>query len=305
MTAATTERERIAVEARRDASRVSGTRAEDPLEAAAALADGAWASAALNATGVGASLLLDRRDPVGAAASAGVAWVLDHVDPLKTWADELLGDAEAVVADAEVLRALSGELSVLAGDLRSDAGRVLDRQLGLTVVGYHHALLEEAGRVDHAASALGALAAALERASVLVEAVRTFVVGIISEIVAKAVKRAALAVSGIGTGAAVAATAADVAFGVTRARRVMDLLVGSLEVLRTRLRHLSSEVLDIAATTVRRRARPEPRHRGEPTERLAGRLAGVAVGPTTSAALDSADRDARNHHAAKRREEGA
>lgn len=278
------------------AGSLSGTRLENPFKAAAALSDHNWSAAVLDVVGVGADTVMARVDPLGAATANGMAWLITHVDPLKGWADELTGDPEAVARRAGALLTLAGELKEVAVDLRRDAAADVDGQRGLSVQGYRRALLEDAREVERAAAATEAVGRALERAAVVVEAVRSFVVGLISEVLGRAVAKGIVVVTGIGAPMVAAATAADAISTAARARRALDVLTDCLRVLRSQLRHLVEEVRGIAVQAVRRETRAAPRHRGAPTETVAGRLANVAVGPAVGTAVSTADRDARNRH---------
>lgn len=278
------------------ADSVSGTPWEYQLKTAAAVSDGNWSSAALNAVGAGASAVMARHDPVGMASSAAVAWAVTHLDPMKTWADELTGVPDDVADKATSLAVLAADLDEVAADLRSDAARAVDGQRGLTVSGYRRALLEDAGELARAAEAARAVSNALEQASVLVEAVRSFLLGMISEMVAQVIKRGVLALTGAGAVVVAGTLAVEAGSMVARARVAMELMTDCLRVLRSQLRHLVEEVRGIAAHVVRRQVRPAPRHRGTPQETVAGRLAGLAVGPAVSTTVNTADRDARNRH---------
>lgn len=278
------------------AGSLSGTRLENPFKAAAALSDHNWSAAVIDVVGVGADTVMARVDPLGAATANGMAWLITHVDPLKGWADELTGEPEAVARRAGALLTLAGELKEVAVDLRRDAAADVDGQRGLSVQGYRRALLEDAREVERAAAATEAVGRALERAAVVVEAVRSFVVGLISEVLGRAVAKGIVVVTGIGAPMVAAATAADAISTAARARRALDVLTDCLRVLRSQLRHLVEEVRGIAVQAVRRETRAAPRHRGAPTETVAGRLANVAVGPAVGTAVSTADRDARNRH---------
>jgi len=276
------------------ADSLSGTRLENPFKAAAALSDHNWSAAVIDVVGIGADTVMARVDPLGTATANGTAWLIDHVDPLKRWADELTGDPEVVARRAGALLTLAGELTEVAVDLRRDADGALEGQRGLSVQGYRRALLEDAREVERAAAATEAVGRALERAAVVVEAVRSFVVGLISEVLGRAAAKGIVAATGVGATLALAAMSRDAISTAARARRALDALTDCLRVLRTQLRHLAEEVRGIAVHAVRRQTRAAPRHRGAPTETVAGRLANVAVGPAVGTAVSTADRHASN-----------
>ena len=49
-------------------------------------------------------------DPLGTLIAWGVGWVLDHIDPLKSWLNDLTGDAGRVIGFAQTWANAAGAL---------------------------------------------------------------------------------------------------------------------------------------------------------------------------------------------------
>lgn len=284
------------------ASLFSGTVVEQPIQAAAALTSGNWASAGLDLVGSSVDAFGAVTDPIGTLASNGVAYAIDHFDPLKTWVEELTGDPGEVVRQARSVDARADRLEEEAALLRKDAADAVDGQHGLMVAAYRRTLLEDAALMDEAVRSARGVAKALQDASVLVEAVRSFVVGLISEVVGNVLKKSALVFTGVGAGLVGGASVADVHRATTRAQRAMHVLTACLRELQTLLRQLADEVGDITARALRRRQTYVPLHRGLPTETVAGRLVRSAevgratLNATVTTGLNTGDRSMRNSH---------
>lgn len=89
------------------------------VDVGSAAAEGNWPNAAFAAGGAALDTLGFVADPIGALASAGVGWVIEHVGFLREPLDALAGDPNQIRAYAATWHNVAGELRAVAGDHRT------------------------------------------------------------------------------------------------------------------------------------------------------------------------------------------
>ena len=116
--------------------------------------------------------------------SAGVSiasWALAHVQPLKQWWDELLGDPAAVAQVAESWNSVETVLAGVAEDLRRECAK-LDALEGRTVRTLTLRYEDLNPVAQDAAECAGAVAAAARLASNILDAIRSFLHGFLDQL---------------------------------------------------------------------------------------------------------------------------
>lgn len=220
------------------------------------LEDGEWVVASLHglsALSGGASLLVD---PVAGLSSSLAGWAMEHVGPLRAHLDDLAGDPAAVMAGAGRLLDSGQQVEALAATLGPDTARHLEGADGLSVAACRCFGVEVAGRAQHLAQVVRAAGTAVQVASGLVDAVRSFLRDAIAEVIGMATSSAVTVL--LSGGVATVAVGARVAFRVAqlmdRAGDLMRALVRSFEALRRLLGR--AEVVVEALARVTRSRRP-------------------------------------------------
>ena len=75
------------------------------LDSGAQLADaissGNWIEGVIGAVSVAVDTAATVIDPLGSLIGAGLGWLMDHFDPLKTWLNDFAGDAGEVAGFAQ------------------------------------------------------------------------------------------------------------------------------------------------------------------------------------------------------------
>ena len=107
-------------------------------------------------------------DPIGTAKAVSVGWLLDHMEPLKTWFNVLAGDAGAVAGACVTWQNISARLQQVAQDLVRIAA-ALDGQTSETVERLVALLAGLAPWVQVLADLASAIADALGVASSIVQ----------------------------------------------------------------------------------------------------------------------------------------
>lgn len=163
---------------------------EDILALSSSLAGGDWVAAELHGINVGLGAVGAVIDPVGALAALGAGWTMEHIDPLRTWLDDLAGDPPAVMADSARLDDTSRAVASQAQDLRATSAAHLAGMEGLTIGACQGYVQEATPRAELFADLLSAGAAAMRIASGIVETVRALVRDAISEVIGLATSSA-------------------------------------------------------------------------------------------------------------------
>lgn len=198
--------------------------AEELVELASQL-QGARAEVAAVTLGGTVSQLI-RLTPIQAAellALNGLGWILDHVEPLRSWLDDFTGAPEEVAAFAATWTNIAVELGDLAENIGSQIGDT-DSLIGLTADAYRQHLASLAEAIGGAQVVAAAAAEALEAAADAITDIHRTIRDGISAVVVGVLESVALApVGGVVFGPEI--VAAKVASVVVRlGPRVLKVL---------------------------------------------------------------------------------
>lgn len=210
---------------------------DDLVGCAQALESGAWIDAAVSGLSLGAGVVGAAIDPVSAAVSWGVGWVLDHVWPLDEILDGFAGDADTVAAYGAAWSALAAQLDEVAGRYGADVARDTAGMHGSEVSAYLAASGAVAGAAHVFARTARAVGDAVALCAKLVRVVHDLVRDLIAAIVGDAVASGSPLGASVRLARRVANAAAHVAPLVDGiARTVRALLQRADEVLDALLR---------------------------------------------------------------------
>jgi hypothetical protein len=150
-------------------------------------------------------------DPLGALASAGVGWLIEHIGFLHEGLDKLAGDPEDVTAKAQTWQNISKSLQDAAHGYQASAQQTkacwtssAGQAYQASAAGFERSIQGAAG---HASSAATSMTVAAGLVGVERGLIRDMISGFVGGLIAKAV--AALATSWCSFGASVAAFIAD------------------------------------------------------------------------------------------------
>lgn len=207
---------------------------DDLVSCSRALDSGAWIDGALSGIALGAGVVGAAIDPLGAAVSWGVGWLLDHVPPLKGWLDAFAGDADVVAAYAATWGSITSALDEIAARYRSDVALDTAGMRGPAVSAYVGASEGVASTIDALAAAAGAVGAAVGVCAQIVRAVHDLIRDTLAAIVTGLVASACGPVAAAASAARLAAQAAE---------HISPLVDGVARTVRA-LRALADDVLD-------------------------------------------------------------
>lgn len=196
---------------------------------------GDWVAGGL-ATGSAAIAVAETAvDPFGAAVAAGIGFILEHLEPLRTWLNDLTGDAAAVAAQGDTMTNVATALATEAADLAKMVTRDIGEQAGETVAAYQALMQDLTAGLNALAMSSQAAADAILVASGIVLVVHNMVRDAIASIVATAIEQAALLILTLGaaTSVTIAMVSAKVAMWTAKLGKTIKELIDSVTGLLT------------------------------------------------------------------------
>lgn len=155
------------------------TLVDDITTASEGLRNGDWLSASLGSLSVGASFM----DPIGTLFEQGIGWILEHLQPLSGWLDQLTGDPDQVLALAQSWSGISDQLLAAADDLFGMVRGDLAEFEGMAVDVYRQVQGANVSALESLADMAASISGALEASSNMVQTVHDLVRDTISMIV--------------------------------------------------------------------------------------------------------------------------
>jgi len=170
---------------------------QDGADIAHAIQSGDWVEGGMAAFSAALDAVGTVIDPIGTLLANGLGWVLDHIEPLRGWLQDLTGNAAEVQAFAQTWANVSNQLNQVGGDLQHRLSD-LDDMSGATIDAYRAHVKALADTVASTGTWAGSVGSGLEIASGLVQAVYELVRDGIAQVVGTAIS--ALITAGVTLG---------------------------------------------------------------------------------------------------------
>lgn len=227
---------------------------EDGEALVQAIQSGDWVQGGLAAFSAVGDTIAAVLDPLGSLIAAGLGWVMEHLEPLKGWLNDLTGDAGEVAAFAQTWSNISAQL-MASGDELARILADLDSTDGEAVQAYLRFQTDAAAHIRAAGTWAEAMSVGMQTASMMVQLVHDLTRDAIAQVVGSVISYAATLVVSLGTAtpyviaqatSRVAALATRVGTTVTKLLRSSDelmRLVDQLGTLFRKLDELTSKVL--------------------------------------------------------------
>lgn len=212
-----------------------------------ALAGGDWVEASVMGVATGLETLGAIADPLGALLSAGVGWVIEHLEPFPSWLDDLAGDPDQIHAFASTWHNIADLVHDVSDDFLDAVGRATSDWDGVAISAYRGAARLQAAMIDGFAAAVTGVAGATEAAGAIVAGVREIVRDAISQLVGYGLSKVAQLLSVIFTGKAIAEIVAKVAEWAAKVSGFIKGLVKSVTNLSSHLDELVTAASDAGA----------------------------------------------------------
>lgn len=213
-------------------------------DAAESAGEGDWVEGALNAGLGGLEVLGTIASPLGGVVSMGLGWVLEHVQPVADWFDELAGDPAQITAFAETWRNVGNDIHGNADSFREAVQSATSGWDGAAVAAYRGASSAHADIVDGFGTMCEGIGGAVLVGGSIVSAVRSLVIEALSEIVSTILEWSVPLLSAIGTAPALVAIGSKVSKWIGKLNRFIDDLLTSMGKLGQVLRQIGSAAED-------------------------------------------------------------
>lgn len=221
---------------------LAGTGLHDLRNATTSVIEGDWVAAGLHGALTGVEGTGLATDPFGTLATWGVGWVIEHLQPLAGWYDDLAGDPDLIRGRAKDMYASAAAVTSLADDTvaatRHGFGSLTGRAADAAQARGH----EMASTLVELGQAAQAMGEGLEKAAALVEGVRNLMRDLIAEVVVWIGKK-------LGPGAATLVMDLPdlLRRKIPRARQVFEWLTSSMSALSKLVDMVKSALTNLVA----------------------------------------------------------
>jgi hypothetical protein len=260
--------------------------AEDVEQIVRGVRDGSWVDGTLGTIAAGLDGLAIISDPVGALVQYGVAWLIEHVEPLSEALDWLAGDPARISAHAQTWRNVAAGLRADADTLAKAVRWDVTEWTGAAAAAYRHHADGRDQTLQTLARASDAVAMIIEAAGMLVGTVRLLVRDAIATVVSRLVVYAGELAATLGLAAPLVVEQVSTlcAFWAARIARLLHSMIASLR----RLGDIMSRLATLMAQLKRALGGAERGRYGGYTgnERGGSPSPAVRAVPTTVTAFD-------------------
>ena len=221
--------------------------AEDIEQIAHGIESGSWIDGTLGVISAGLDGLALISDPVGALLQYGIAWLIEHVEPLSEALDWLAGDPAAIAAQATTWRNVAASLRADAQTFKASVEADLPDWTGAAATAYRTSASHQAQRLQALAMASDATALATEGAGMLIGTVRLMVRDAVATVVSRLIVYAGelIATAGLATPLVVEQVTTLCASWAAKIARWLKSLLGSLRKLAEAMTRLGRDVDDL------------------------------------------------------------
>lgn len=226
----------------------SGTRLiEDVVDIKEAIENRSWLEGSLSALAFGADLVAAVIDPLGEAIAMGIAWVLDHIEPLKGWLNDLTGDSASVMAASETWGRISAQMKASAEEAAQQVSRYFEWQRGQMIDAYMRIQQDAVQTMEVSAQLASAMSTGLSFASMLVKIVHDLVRDAIADVISTIASMAfwEVVTVGIATPYVVSVVTSEVAKWTARLSTNLTSLVRSFDNLAHLLSKAGAHLTDV------------------------------------------------------------
>ncbi|HSN43889.1 MAG TPA: hypothetical protein VLR88_07510, partial [Propionibacteriaceae bacterium] len=170
---------------------------EDCETIASGIRNGDWLEGGMGAFGAVADGVAMAVDPLGSVLAMGFGWLIDHMEPIKGWFNDLTGDAGEVAAFAATwdniathMQGVSDELTRTLADLDDQHGQFFDT--------YRRFQGESAAHAAAAGSLASAMGVGMSIASTIVKIVHDLTRDALTQLAGTAISAATTAAATLG-----------------------------------------------------------------------------------------------------------
>lgn len=161
---------------------------------------GNWAGGLLGFANAALDYIQMIADPIGTLASSAVSFLMEHMSPLPQIMNELVGNPQMVGNVSSTWGNMSGALSETAADLSASAEQCLQTWTGDAADAFRRSVDRRVLALQTLSTGAAGVGGGLAIAAGIVEAIRTIVTDLISDLVGKLISWGAQALYTFGLG---------------------------------------------------------------------------------------------------------
>ncbi|ACQ79138.1 rhs protein [Beutenbergia cavernae DSM 12333] len=173
---------------------------ESVSDLSTSLANGDWLAAGMAGASTALDTVATAMDPLGSLLGAGLGWLMEHLEPLKGWLNDLTGDPGAVGGFAGTWENIATRMSESAESLRTAVSSDLESLEGAAVTSYASFSDDVAAMLAALGGSSGAVAGALRTCATIVQVVHDLVRDALAQLVGSAISWAAQITFTLGLG---------------------------------------------------------------------------------------------------------
>ena len=218
---------------------------EDGQQLAEALGSGNWLQGSVSGLSAAGNLVVAAFDPIGTLLSWGVGWLIEHLEPLKGWMNDLTGDPGEVRGTGATWAAIGGRLRESAETISAHVLDATAGMSGMTIDAYVRAQSVLTDQIRAVGDMCAGFAQAVSVAAELVQVVHDLTRDALSQVVGSfgsAIIQAA-ASAGVLIPKVIADVAATISTWAAKLGRYVDDLLASFTALQKMLKKVR-EIVD-------------------------------------------------------------
>lgn len=221
---------------------------DDGASLAEAFQTGSWLQGGMSGVGVAVDVASLVTNPLGTLISWGVGWMIDHLNPLKGWMEDLTGDAAEVRGIGQTWQNIGGLVQTTANDLAKHVETGTEGMSGQTIDAYRSLQGQLTQHIYNVGGACGGFGQSVALAAELVQFIHDTTRDIIADIVGKFLGAAIEAAVSVGVllPKVIANVAATVAKWANFVRTKLNALLDSFSSLKRLLGRLKNYMDDAA-----------------------------------------------------------
>lgn len=218
---------------------------EDGQQLAEAMGSGNWLQGSVSGLSAAGNLVVAAFDPIGTLLSWGVGWLIEHLEPLKGWMNDLTGDPGEVRGTGATWAAIGGRLRESAETISAHVLDATAGMSGMTIDAYVRAQSVLTDQIRAVGDMCAGFAQAVSVAAELVQVVHDLTRDALSQVVGSfgsAIIQAA-ASAGVLIPKVIADVAATISTWAAKLGRYVDDLLASFTALQKMLKKVR-EIVD-------------------------------------------------------------
>jgi len=171
---------------------------ESVADLCTSLKNGDWLATGLAGVGTVMDVAATVSDPFGSLISAGLGWLMEHLEPLKGWLNDLTGDAGAVLGFAGTWENIAAAMGAAGDELNRVVRADLEAMSGASITAYATYADSLADQIRATGASASAIGSALTTCSMVVQVVHDLVRDTLAQLIGSIISWAAEAIFTVG-----------------------------------------------------------------------------------------------------------